>query len=103
MNANVYAEKDYKNETAHRPKKTNPNKPNQTFDGLMPVFEGVIEGILRLWSVTQSRLPSPVCMTFYPVISTCEYEPQYLPNPSTGQRALVGPFVRSDMGKGSSA
>ena len=28
MNANVYATKDYKNETTHRPKKTNPNKPN---------------------------------------------------------------------------
>ena len=28
MNANVFITKDYKNETALRPKKTNPNKPN---------------------------------------------------------------------------
>jgi hypothetical protein len=28
MNANVYATKDYENETAFGPKKTNPNKPN---------------------------------------------------------------------------
>ena len=28
MNANVFVAKDYENETAYRPKKTNPNKPN---------------------------------------------------------------------------
>jgi hypothetical protein len=28
MNANLYVTKDYENETAFRPKKTNPNKPN---------------------------------------------------------------------------
>jgi hypothetical protein len=28
MNANVYIIEDYENETAIRPKKTNPNKPN---------------------------------------------------------------------------
>ncbi len=28
MNANVYIIEDYENETAFRPKKTNPNKPN---------------------------------------------------------------------------
>jgi len=31
MNANVFVTKDYENETAFRPKKTNPNKPNFTF------------------------------------------------------------------------
>ena len=31
MNANVYVIEDYKNETAFRPKKTNPNKPNDGF------------------------------------------------------------------------
>ncbi len=30
MNANVYVIEDYENETALRPKKTNPNKPNFT-------------------------------------------------------------------------
>jgi len=30
MNVNVYVVKDYENETAFRPKKTNPNKPKQT-------------------------------------------------------------------------
>ncbi len=28
MNANLFTTKDYENETAFRPKKTNPNKPN---------------------------------------------------------------------------
>ena len=28
MNANAFSQKDYENETALRPKKTNPNKPN---------------------------------------------------------------------------
>jgi len=28
MNANLYVIEDYENETTHRPKKTNPNKPN---------------------------------------------------------------------------
>jgi len=28
MNVNVYVIEDYENETAFRPKKTNPNKPN---------------------------------------------------------------------------
>ncbi len=28
MNANLYVIEDYENETAFRPKKTNPNKPN---------------------------------------------------------------------------
>ncbi len=28
MNANAFPQKDYENETSHRPKKTNPNKPN---------------------------------------------------------------------------
>ncbi len=28
MNANAFLQKDYENETAFRPKKTNPNKPN---------------------------------------------------------------------------
>ncbi len=28
MNANAFSQKDYENETAFRPKKTNPNKPN---------------------------------------------------------------------------
>ena len=31
MNANLYIIEDYENETAHRPKKTNPNKPNFTY------------------------------------------------------------------------
>ncbi len=28
MNANAFSQKDYENYTSHRPKKTNPNKPN---------------------------------------------------------------------------
>jgi len=28
MNANAFSQKDYENETAFRPQKTNPNKPN---------------------------------------------------------------------------
>ena len=31
MNANAFSQKDYENETTHRPKKTNPNKPNFTY------------------------------------------------------------------------
>ncbi len=31
MNVNLYVIEDYENETAHRPKKTNPNKANFTY------------------------------------------------------------------------
>jgi len=31
MNVNLYVIEDYENETAFRPKKTNPNKPNFRF------------------------------------------------------------------------
>ena len=34
MNANLYVIEDYENETAYRPKKTNPNKPNSN-----PIYE----------------------------------------------------------------
>jgi len=37
MSANVYVIEDYENETAFRPKKTNPNKPNfKRDDGFSP-------------------------------------------------------------------
>jgi hypothetical protein len=39
MHANVFITKDYENETAFRPKKTNPNKPNSN-----PILIGAVLG-----------------------------------------------------------
>jgi hypothetical protein len=36
MNVNAFLQKDYENETAFRPKKTNPNKPNLVRRWLIP-------------------------------------------------------------------
>jgi hypothetical protein len=41
MNVNAFSTKDYENETAFGPKKTNPNKPN--FEGDNPQFSPILE------------------------------------------------------------
>ena len=50
MNTNIFITKDYENETALRPEKTNPNKPNFKSDGgseIMERFTQPIRPILK--------------------------------------------------------
>jgi hypothetical protein len=48
MNANVYVIEDYENETALRPQKTNPNKPNFKSEGRSEKMERFTQPIRHI-------------------------------------------------------
>jgi len=63
MNANAFLQKDYENETAFRPKKTNPNKPN--FKRQISVF-CFLSSVIRRPSSVLSLLSSVLCSQMQP-------------------------------------
>ena len=71
MHANVFITKDYENETAFWPKKTNPNKPNSNpikanpeLAEALSAAEGAVEKFLILWSVSVTIIRKSVIRQF---------------------------------------